>query len=42
MKKTYYLLIPIMALVHVLMRWCEWGGHFFGRLNDRFLDNLTR
>lgn len=33
-----YLLLPFAVLIHALMRYCEWGAKFFGKINDKFID----
>jgi len=33
----YILLLPAV-IIYILMRWCEMGAKFFGKLNDRFID----
>lgn len=36
-----YLLIPFAVIVHALMRYCEFGARFFGKLNDKYLDRFS-
>ena len=33
-----FLLLPLLAIVHLLMRLCEMGAKIFGWLNDEGLD----
>lgn len=41
MKYLLLVFVPFFALIHALMRYCEWGAKFFGRINDWYIDFLA-